>query len=415
MAAEDRIADHRLEMSFGGGIGSPFRFGKSTFTGTDVFEGAWATRFTGPYDDITDYVADGSQVQITRGLDQKLQSIESGTYRATLINPANISFFDPNDPTSPLFTSDPGFVPMRPIRHRSSYDNGASWQGMFFGFLRDAEYDPETGLCSIVCEDLFLWMQRLDNPVIPLQTGITSSAAVGLILDSFNFSDPLMRNLSTLPAITNISFSADGTKSALQLLTEILEAEQGRAYVDGDGVFHFEDRYARDRRLTPSYSFNTELADISSRASADDIGNRATVTKTGGIPQIAIDTASKNTFGAGDITSIDSPYFRSDTAAGGLAVLIVKRRKDPHPPQMGSVYNERVGVLTSQLLIELQDRATFTGTDGYVERLEHVIGAGGVDLKTTVYVTRVPTQRSFAFGFSKFAAVGDLTADYIAT
>lgn len=396
----------------GGGIGAPFRFGKSAIGGTDAFESAWVSRFTGPHDDVTDYVAENSQIQITRGLDTKLQALEAGQYRVTVINPANISYFDPNEPTSPLFASDPGFVPMRPLRHRSSYDNAATWQGMFYGFIRDAQYDPNTGLCTILAEDLLLWMQRVDNPVIALQTGITSSQAVGLILDSFGFSDPTMRSLSALPSITNISFSADGTKSALDLLKELLDAEQGRAYVDGDGVFHFEDRYARDRRTTPSFAFSTELADISSRASADDIGNRVTVTKTGFGANVATDNASIAAYGIGDITAITSPYFATSTAAGSLAVLILRRRKDPHPPQSGTVYNERLPVLTSQLLLELQDRATFSGSDGYIERLEHTIDAGGINLQTTVYVSKVATTHAFAVGSSKFAAAGDTTADY---
>lgn len=411
---EDRIADHRLEISFGGGIGAPFRFGKSAFSSTDVFEKAWVSRFTGPRDDVTDDVAEGALTTITRGLDQRLQSITAGQYTTTLIKPSNISYFDPNDPTSPLFLSDPGFVTMRPLRHRSSYDDGATWQGMFYGFLRDAEYDPETGLCRIVAEDLFLWMQRVDNPIIPLQTGITSSQAVGLILDSFGFTDPVMRNLSTLPTITSMNFSADGTVGTLDLLKGVLDAEQGRAFVDGDGVFHFEDRYARERRRTASYVFATELIDITSRASADDIGNRVTVTKTGGVPQVKIDTPSKDTYGASDITSLTSPYLPSDTAAGSLAALILKRSKDPHPPQVGAIYNEDLTVVTSQLLLELQDRATFSGTDGYVERLEHVIAPGGIDLKTTLFVSKVPATSVFQFAISKIAAVGDLTADYIA-
>jgi len=42
----------------------------------------------------------------------------------------------------------------------------------------------------ITAEDLFYWMSRVDNPIIPTVSGITSSQAIGLILDSFGFTDP---------------------------------------------------------------------------------------------------------------------------------------------------------------------------------------------------------------------------------
>lgn len=414
MAAEDRIADYRVQAGFGGGIGGRFTIGASLIGGTDVFPSQWTEFFDGPDDDLTDDIAEGSTIDISRGWDSQLASLESGKCSATVLKTSQIYWYDPNDPRSPLFSLDPGFVPMRPFRVIDSTDNWATEKGMFYGFIRDASYDPETGFCTIQAEDLLLWMQRVENPVIPPASGISSSQAVGMLLDSFGFTDPAFRSLSSTPAITSMNFSADGSTTALDLLTAVLDAEQGFAYVDGAGVFHFEDRYARDRRRVASYSFSTELTDINSRASADAIANRVTVTATAtGNPQVAEDTASIQSYGVGDAASVTSDYLPDDVSAAALAVLIMHRFKDPHPPQQGTIYNENATLLATQLGLELQQRLSVSGTDVYLERVEHKIAAGGVDLSTSILVSQVPDELAFIIDSSIVADDAALVGDYL--
>ena len=416
MSADDRIADYRVQAGFGGGIGGRFTIGGSLIGGTDILTNGWTEFFNGPYDDLTDDVAAGSTIQISRGWDSVLASIQSGTCSATVLKSSLIYHYDPNDSRSPLYTESPGFVPMRPFRVIASADAWATTKGLFYGFIRTADYNPDTGECAIKAEDLLLWMQRIENPVIGPAIGISSSQAVGLLLDSFGFTDPAFRSLSGTPAITSMSFSADGTVSALDLLKGILDAEQGYAFIDGNGVFHFEDRYARDRRRVASYAFSAELTDINSRASADAIANRVTVTPVAtGHPQIAEDLTSIQNYGVGDAAAISSSYLPDDVSAAALAVLIMKRFKDPHPPQTGTIYNETAALLATQLGLELQQRLTISGVDCYLERLDHAISAGGVQHATTLLVSQVPAELAFIIGTSLIAdPANTTTADYLA-
>jgi len=104
--------------------------------------------------------------------------------------------------------------------------------------------------------------------------------------------------LSATPSINQHDVrNPTGHRARSTCLKGVLDAEQGRAFVDRNGAFHFEDRYARERRTTASYAFSTELFAIDSRAAADTIGNRVTVTAGAGTPQVAQDTASIRNFG----------------------------------------------------------------------------------------------------------------------
>lgn len=417
MADLDRVADYRVKIGMGGGIGGRFTIGVSTIGGLDIISNQWTEFFNGPDDDVTDYI-DGD-VSIVRGWDGLLASLQSGRLSFTLEDPpGSIGYFDPNDSSSPLFTDDPGLDAMRPVVVQASTDGWVTTKGLCYAFIRDADYDtdpasPGYATCKIQAEDLLLWLQRVKNPEIALATGITSSQAVGLILDSFGFTDPAFRALSSTPALTSIDFEADGTTSALDLLRGILDTEQGRAYVDGNGVFHFEDRYARDRRRTASSVFAGELTAISSRVRADDIKNRVFVTKTGGTTGVAEDLASEQTYGIGDGPSITTDYLPSDASAAALAELILKRIKDPHPPQRCTIDNESLAMIQTQLVLELQNRVTISGVDCFVERIEHVIRGGGNDHTTTLLVAAAPSKTAFLIGYSLLLASG-ADGDYIA-
>lgn len=412
-----RSSDYKVQIGFGGGLGSRFTIGVSTIGGVDVFATDWTEYFNGTYDDVSDDIAEGGSITISRGLDSKLAALESGKCSFQLFKPSNRAFYDPNDASSPLNngTVTPGFVPMRPVRVLASNDGWSTTETLFYGFIRTAAYDPDTGVCTIQAEDLLYWMSRLENPVIGSSSGLSSSDIAGIILDSFGFTGAAMRSLSTTPALTGLTFSADGTVTTLDLLKAVLDAEQGRMFIDGAGVFHFEDRYARDRRTSSLYTFTSELIGVDSRADADTIGNRVTVTRTGGTPQVAQDLTSEHAYGIGDVGSIDTAYLATDAAALDLANLILMRAKDPHPPQQATIDNQDAATMTSQLAVEYQDRVTISGVDGYVEQLTHVITPGGIALHTTtLLISEVPAFHVFEIGVSTLVDPAATTGDILA-
>ena len=81
------------------------------------------------------------------------------------------------------------------------------------------------------------------RPIIAATGPTTTGAAIGIILDSVGWTEPGMRSLDVGDAIPD--FSADGTKTALELIEELLVAERGILFVNGSGVVVYRSRNAR--------------------------------------------------------------------------------------------------------------------------------------------------------------------------
>jgi hypothetical protein len=393
------IADWKLQGGWQGAIAGKLHFSLTDpfFGSTDVFASQWTEFFTGAYNDLTDDVAEGSTISWSRGSDALVQAqIEGGQMSFQLLNAATPNLYDPNDPTSPLY----GYEDvMRPVRLIGSLDGWATTIGCHYGFVSEVDYDPDTFTCSITSQDITAtWLDRL-HPIIAAQPGISSSDAVALVLQAIGFNDAAYVIVDPSPAITSMNFAgADGTQTALELLAAILDAERGTFWVDGNGAFHFEGRYARDTKLTPSYDFETGLVGLRSRRSLDLIGNRALVTPSGSTtPQIATDAASIQKYGEGDIASISSDYIPDATHALDLANLLVARAKDAHPPQVATIDNDDDTTIAAQLGVDVSQRVTVNGVDCFVERIDQALDAGGQKLVTTLTTTDTPATQTLLF------------------
>jgi len=400
------IADWKLQGGWQGAIAGKLHFSLTDpfFGSTDVFASQWTEFFTGAYNDLTDDVAEGSTVGWSRGSDALMNAqIEAGQMSFQLLNAATPNLYDPNDPTSPLY----GYQDvMRPVRLVSSLDSWATTIGCHYGFVSEVDYDPDTFTCSITSQDITAtWLDRI-RPVITPQT-VSSSGAVQLVLQAIGFNDAAYVIVDPVPAITRMNFNAaDGSQTALQLLAGILDAERSTFWVDGNGAFHFEGRYARDTKLTPSYDFETGLVGLRSRRSMDLIGNRALVT-AGGLPQIATDAASIQKYGTSDIASITSGYIPDDARAMDLAQLLVARAKDAHPPQVATVDNADATTIAGQLGVDVSQRVTVNGKDCFVNRIDQALHAGGQKLDTTLTTTDVPATQTLLFSTTLPAFVTD--------
>jgi hypothetical protein len=400
-----RVATYRVQIGLGGGIGGRFRIGHSTIGGTDILTNAFTEFFNGPNDTVTNDVH--GVVSISRGRDVVLGSTHSGRCAFDLCRPDDPDFYNPNAPTSPLASLDPGFEAMRPVRVQASLDGGLTWHGQFYGFIRTATYDVHSRVCAIVAEDLFLWLSRR-KPLIASASGLTTAQAIGKILDGIEWTDPALRSLSTLSALSNLTFAADRTKDALTLIRELLAAEQGVCFVDGDGVFVFDDRYARDRRRTAVTTFATALNDAESKVDLDKIRNIVTVTDAGDVAVTVEDTASQQDYGEADADGVSSDYLPSGSG-GSLANLILQRIKDSHPPVVATIDNEDEATLTQQLTLEPEQRIavndTLGGTTGdyFIERLQHDINPSGWHHETRYLISKAPATQAFIIGTSKIA------------
>lgn len=266
----------------------------------------------------------------------------------------------------------PRIRPMRRIRCRLTY-NGTT-HGRFSGFIRRAWHNPAKDVKEsyIDAVDLFLWLSRV-QPVIAATGETTVGAAIGLILDAAEWPSG-ERALDT--GITIPDFSADGTKSALQLIQDLLTADLGMFFIDKDGIPTYLDK---DSRWGPQDPVATLSGDLLSGAlpgvDGERIVNGQTVTRAGGTPQTATDEASRAEHGPLDGAPVNTPYLTNDHGAAALAQLLVALQKDPVERGLALVlHNRDETAIGHQLARDLgQQVAISASTDGGLGASEGMI------------------------------------------
>ena len=264
---------------------------------------------------------------------------------------------------------------------------------LFSGWIRRADFDPETRSCTIHAQDLFLWLERARPTIAAGATAV--GEAIGLVLDALGWTEPTLRELADGDTL-GADFTADGSKTALQLIAELLEADRGVFYIRGDGTAVYEDRHARARRRTPSATLTDVLVTSSSAIDLDKIVNRLRVTKAGGAEMVAEDTASIADYGLNEGTPILSPYLESDARADSLAAYLVGQAAEPQPPVTFEQDDpaQLIALLGLDLndLVELDTGELGASGDFHVEQLEHEVNAPGAHHLVRVVASKRPPE-----------------------
>lgn len=370
------VADYALEVAFDEIVSGIFYIDTSELDGTDGLSDVGL--FDGVYDDVYQDVSD--PITVTFGTDSMIGAVQAASMTFTVSRVDDPGYWNPNNPASPLVTAVAGLTPMRPVRLTGTQD-GVTY-GVFYGFIRHANWRAETRSCEIYCEDLLLWCSRA-YPTIASTGATTTGAAIGLILDAIGWTEAAFRDLATGDSIDD--FSADGTVSALALISALLQTERGSVYVRGDGVFVYESRdMAQTRAAAATLSVTQELGSLASGIDLDSIFTRATVTKIDGTGATigswsASDTTAEQTYGRADLAEISSPYV-PDGGGQALADDLVYGGVQGSPPIVAEAFNVDAATLTtilsSPLLSVFAISDTLGGTDGegVVQRIVHTIG-----------------------------------------
>lgn len=369
-------ATFSVQTDWDAAVTNAFTIGVSTLGGGDVLTGLFGVDFSGTYDDLT---AETKSFRITRGRDDNLDPMRAGECTITLKD--STGKFNPKNASSVLTGQ---LLPMRPVRIRATL-SGTTY-GLFRGFVRSIDHNAEARESTIHAVDLFIWLSRV-SPTIASATTTTGSA-IGLILDAVGYTDPAFRDLDTGDSIT---FSADGTVTALALIEGLLEAERGVFYISGSGVATYETRHAKALRTTSSATLTNVLTEIQPGIDLDRIRNRWTVIRDGGGTATSYDADSQATYGWADGGQITTSYLADDSAGTALANYLVALRKDPRAPVRGvEMVNQDTATYTQALTRELQDRVTvvesgISGTTGdyHIESVEHEVSDGGLLHRTS--------------------------------
>jgi len=385
---------YAVEVAWGGSLEGLFRIDVSTIGGTDTI-GGWPA--DAAFEDVTE---DCQLFMLTRGRSDDLGQLLSGT--------ATVQLRDQSGKYNPVNASSslsPNVKPMRAIRIKATYD-GTTYN-LFYGFLLSihSRSDPNFPQTTLQCADLFAWLSQR-QPTISALGSTTTGAAIKAVLDEIGWPGSL-RSLDDGDSIPD--FSADGSRSSLELINQLLEAEMGVFYIDGSGIATFDGRDARYASTASSSTITGAANTLMRWDSSNDIStvfNAASVTRDGGTTQSATDTDSINAFGRRDMGDTTTTYLNTDAEALSRARLRVRRFKDPKTPATAGFVS--AASTTADLLArELNDRVTITETFGgtsakqyFIEQINHAseVGGGGSRLRTDWLLSEVPAVGPFIIG-----------------
>lgn len=366
MPVASSVADYQLLIAFNDFLTGVFTL-DSALDGPDVL--ADFNVFGGDLADVS-IDLDGSQpVVITMGADSLIGSLQASSVTFNLSRPDDPSYWNPNNPASPLNEVDPGFTVMRPVKYQATQD-GTTY-GVFTGFIRRPTWRSDTRTCEIYCEDLLLWGSRV-YPVIASTGPTTTGAVIDMLWDAVGY----IGERSTAVGDPLDDFSADGSLNVPQIIATLLEAERGTVYINGDGVPVYEDRAAaRSREASATIIVTEQTAVIESGKDVDLVFTRANVN---GFTSAA-DEAVERRVGRGDLPEISNTYVVNSQL---LADDLVYAGVNGQPPITLTVFNIDADtltlILTSPLLSVFAIDDEFGGTtgEGIVQRIVHSISTG---------------------------------------
>ncbi len=243
--------------------------------------------------DVSDQI---NYIQTTRGRSALVDEFQTGQLTLRIVD--QNGDFNPQNPSSPYYTL---LTPMKKVQITATY-SGTTYP-IFSGFItsyvttypENSGFD-EVAITTIQAVDAFRLAQLAQiSTVTGASAGDLSGTRINEILDEIDW--PLsQRDIDA--GLTTLQADPGTNRTALQALQIATESEYGAIYVDADNNFVFQDRGVTAGSIggTP-----TVFADDGSGIDYFDatwvlndvlIFNKATITRAGGSPQVALNQAS---------------------------------------------------------------------------------------------------------------------------
>ena len=287
-------------------------------------DGANPSTFT----DITSYV---QSVAITRGRDDVLSQVQTGTARVTLIN--EDGRFSPGYTASPLYGN---VATMRAVRIRGAY--AAVTYDLYYGYIQSITPVPTPNVrtCTLDLADGFAWLDLAVTT--PTYTSAATGTAIGVALDSASWPAGL-RDLATGQSTITPSYTDQSVLSQIQGIG--IDNEAGLVYMSGAGKVVFEDRHTRLK--TPytisqgTFTDTDALVDVAAERPVRDIANEVKVTHaTGSVT--ATDATSQAAKGPRRL-AINAGFLDASTAADRASWTLSTKKDEQDRPVIGIVGN----------------------------------------------------------------------------
>jgi hypothetical protein len=233
-------------------------------------------------------------VQTNRGRNPQADQFQTGTLTLRIVD--QNGDFNPQNPNSPYF----GLLsPMRKVAISATY--GANTYPIFSGFI--TSYTTTTPrnandvvYTTITAVDAFRLAQNAQiASVAGAAAGDLSGTRINQILDEIGWPTS-MRDIDA--GLTTLQADPGTARTSLAAMQTVTLSEYGALYVDATGSFVFQDRNVTAASIggTPTV-FNdngTNIGYFDAVWRLDDtlVYNAASITRTGGTTQLAIDQAS---------------------------------------------------------------------------------------------------------------------------
>ena len=350
-------------------------------------DGANPSTFT----DITAYV---QSVAITRGRDDVLSQVQTGTARVTLIN--EDGRFSPGYSLSPLYGN---VATMRAVRIRGTY--AAVQYDLYYGYIQSITPVPTPSVrtCTLDLADGFAWLDlAVTTPTYSL---VTTGTSIGVALDSASWPAGL-RDLATGQSTITPSYADQSVLSQIQGIG--IDNEAGLVYMSGAGKVVFQDRHTRLK--TPytvsqgTFTDTDALVDVAAERPVRDIANEVKVTHATG--SVTVSDATSQAAKGPRRLAINAGFLDASTAADRASWTLSTKKDEQDRPVIGIVGNASGTLMTQVLARDLSDRVTITDAGAktginaafHIERIEHSISNGG-----TLHTVRWQLSPADASGF----------------
>jgi hypothetical protein len=233
-------------------------------------------------------------IQTKRGRNPQADQFQTGTLTMRIVD--QNGDFNPQNPSSPYYNL---LTPMRKVQITATY--GATTYPIFAGFITTyTTSTPKNALdvvyTTITAVDAFRLAQNAQvSTVAGTSAGQLSGARINALLDAIDW-PASMRDVDA--GLTTMQADPGTARTSLAAMQTVETSEYGALYVDPAGSFVFQDRSvtAGSTGATPTV-FNDNGTDISYFDAVwrlDDtlVYNSASITRTGGTAQVAINQPS---------------------------------------------------------------------------------------------------------------------------
>ena len=233
-------------------------------------------------------------IQTIRGRNAQADQFQTGTLSLRIVD--QNGDFNPQNPAGPYYNL---LTPMRKVQITATY--GATTYPIFSGFITSYQTSTPKNATDVVyttiqAVDAFRLAQNAQIATVAgTSAGQLSGARINALLDAIDW-PASMRDVDA--GLTTMQADPGTARTSLAAMQTVEISEYGALYVDAAGSFVFQDRNvtAGSTGATPTV-FNDNGSDISYFNAVwrlDDtlVYNSASVTRTGGTAQVAINQPS---------------------------------------------------------------------------------------------------------------------------